>query len=153
MAARINAVMMPCFVALSGILPQDQAIAEIKRSFEKSYGKRGRTVVERNNAAVDAALAQLHEVPCPPPSHPVNTSDPPCRRTLPTSWPVTAARMLAGDGDRLPVSALCQSTAHSPQARRVTRSVSWPPRSPSGIRSCASTAPSARWCAHMPPSA
>ena len=65
MAARINAVMMPCFVALSGILPQDEAIVEIKRSFERSYGKRGRTVVERNNAAVDAALAQLHEVPVP----------------------------------------------------------------------------------------
>ncbi len=106
MAARINAVMMPCFMALSGILPQEQAIAEIKRSFEKSYGKRGRTVVERNNAAVDAALAALHEVPVPVGV----TSRHHLREVVPVDAPDfvarVTARMLAGEGDLLPVSAL-----------------------------------------------
>jgi pyruvate-ferredoxin/flavodoxin oxidoreductase len=106
MAGRINAVMMPCFFALAGILPRDAAIAEIKSSFEKTYGKRGSAVVERNNAAVDAALAQLHEVTVPDRV----TATTGMRPSVPEGSPDFVARvtatMLAGEGDRLPVSAL-----------------------------------------------
>ena len=56
---RINTVMQPCFFALSGILPADKAVAEIKASVTKAYGKRGHTIVDRNFAAIDAALANL----------------------------------------------------------------------------------------------
>ena len=47
--------MQPCFFYLSGVVPQDEAIPKIKKSIEYAYGKRGRTVVERNFRAVDAA--------------------------------------------------------------------------------------------------
>ena len=56
---RINSVMQTCFFALSRILPQEQAIAQIKLAVEKSYSKRGRAVVERNIAAIDSTLARF----------------------------------------------------------------------------------------------
>ena len=123
MAARINAVMMPCFVALSGILPQDQAIAEIKRSFEKSYGKRGRTVVERNNAAVDAALAELHEVHVPSAVTSRQHLRPPVPADAPDFVARVTARMLAGDGDRLPVERVA-SRRHLPHRHGALREAS-----------------------------
>ncbi|MBI5028682.1 MAG: 2-oxoacid:acceptor oxidoreductase family protein, partial [Actinobacteria bacterium] len=60
---RINTVMQPCVFYLSGVLPADEAVAAIKESIEKTYGRRGRTVVERNFAAVDAAIAALRPLP------------------------------------------------------------------------------------------
>ncbi len=51
---RINTIMQTCFFAISGVLPQEEAIAEIKKAIEKTYGKRGEIVVRQNFAAVDA---------------------------------------------------------------------------------------------------
>ena len=65
MGGRINTIMQTCFFAISGVLPRDEAIAQIKKAIEKTYGKRGATVVQRNYAAVDATLAHLHEVTVP----------------------------------------------------------------------------------------
>ena len=106
MGRRINTVMQPCFFALSGVLPTDQALAAIRARIEVTYAKAGPVVVERNLAAVDAALAALHEVPVP------ITASAGAHR--PARVPVTApdfvtrvtARLLAGEGDLLPVSAL-----------------------------------------------
>jgi pyruvate-ferredoxin/flavodoxin oxidoreductase len=106
MGNRINTVMQPCFFQLSGVLPADEAIARIKASVEKTYGRRGRAVVERNFAAIDAALAELHHVDVPTQA----LGDRPMAIQVPDHAPdfvtqVTAV-LLAGDGDRLPVSAL-----------------------------------------------
>jgi len=62
MGGRINTIMQTCFFGISGILPREEAIAHIKKSIEKTYGKRGPEVVRRNCEVVDQALAQLHEV-------------------------------------------------------------------------------------------
>ncbi len=103
---RINTVMQPCFFYLSGVVPQDQAIAKIKASVEETYGKRGRTVVERNFAAIDAAISALHELPIPA------VADGRAQRLtgLPAAAPEfvrsVTQRMLQGEGDLLPVSAL-----------------------------------------------
>src|SRR5450631_3475815 len=103
---RINTVMQPCFFALSGILPQEEAIEAIRRSVEKTYGRRGHEVVERNLAAVDQSLAELHELTVPARV----TSTTPLREVVPAGAPdfVTrvTARILAGEGHLLPVSAL-----------------------------------------------
>ena len=56
MGGRINTIMQTCFFAISGVLPRDEAIAAIKHAIEKTYGKRGEAVVQKNFAAVDAAL-------------------------------------------------------------------------------------------------
>ncbi len=105
LGSRINTVMQPCFFALSGVLPAAQAIELVKASVTKAYGRRGRSVVERNHAATDRALDALHEVPLG-----AATSSITMRHGLPAAAPafvqhVTAA-MLAGQGDLLPVSAL-----------------------------------------------
>lgn len=65
MGARINTVMQTCFFAISGVLPRDEAIAAIKHAIEKTYGKRGESVVQKNFAAVDATLANLSQVRIP----------------------------------------------------------------------------------------
>ena len=65
MGGRINTVMQTCFFAISGVLPRDEAIAAIKHSIEKTYGKRGESIVRKNFAAVDSSLENLHEVKVP----------------------------------------------------------------------------------------
>ena len=56
MGGRVNTIMQTCFFAISGVLPREEAIEAIKHSIEKTYGKRGESVVKKNFAAVDAAL-------------------------------------------------------------------------------------------------
>ncbi len=65
MGSRINTIMQTCFFAISGVLPKDEAITAIKDAIKKTYGKRGEIVVKKNYAAVDQALAHLHEVEVP----------------------------------------------------------------------------------------
>jgi pyruvate-ferredoxin/flavodoxin oxidoreductase len=106
MGKRINTVMQPCFFALSGVLPADEAIAAIKQSIEKTYAKRGREVVERNWAAVDAALGALAKVDVPAVPAGELRRRPPVPAGAPDFVQRVTARLLAGEGDLLPVSAL-----------------------------------------------
>ena len=41
LGVRINTIMQTCFFALAGVIPVEEAIAKIKVSIEKTYGKRG----------------------------------------------------------------------------------------------------------------
>ncbi len=106
MGGRINTVMQTCFFAISGVLPRDEAIASIKHSIEKTYGKRGETIVRKNFAAVDSALEHLHEVKVPD----AITSHFELRPSVPAGAPDFVKRvegpMISGDGDLLPVSAM-----------------------------------------------
>lgn len=102
MGRRINTVMQTCFFAISGILPQEQAIAAIKHAVEKTYGRKGRRIAEFNYRAIDRTVACLHRVTLPEPASPAAESargkaadDFIHRVTLP---------LIAGHGDRLPVS-------------------------------------------------
>ncbi len=65
MGTRINTIMQTCFFAISGVLPREEAIEQIKKAIKKTYGKRGEAVVQKNFAAVDAALAHLEKVEVP----------------------------------------------------------------------------------------
>ncbi len=106
MGNRINTVMQTCFFAISGVLPREEAIAQIKKAIQKTYGKRGEAVVQKNYAAVDAALAHLHEVQ--PPDAITATFD--ILPAIPAAAPAfvrdVLGAMAAGHGDLLPVSAL-----------------------------------------------
>jgi pyruvate-ferredoxin/flavodoxin oxidoreductase len=53
MGRRINTIMQTCFFAISGVLPRDEAIAQIKKAIEKTYGKKGDEIVQMNFRAVD----------------------------------------------------------------------------------------------------
>ena len=59
MGPHINTVMQACFFAVSGVLPREEAIARIRASIHKTYGRKGEAVVARNLAALDASLDHL----------------------------------------------------------------------------------------------
>jgi pyruvate-ferredoxin/flavodoxin oxidoreductase len=65
LGGRINTVMQVCFFALSGVMAVDVAIEQVKGAIAKSYAKRGQAIVDRNFAAVDAALAGLRKALVP----------------------------------------------------------------------------------------
>jgi pyruvate-ferredoxin/flavodoxin oxidoreductase len=106
MGGRINTVMQPCFFSLSDVLPQERALVAIRDSIEHSYGKRGRVVVRRNLAAVDASLHALHRVEPPAEASSDRAIGVPIPDDAPDFVKRVTARMLAGEGDQLPVSAL-----------------------------------------------
>lgn len=106
MGRRINTIMQTCFFALSGVLPKDEAISEIKKAIEKTYGKRGRLVVEQNFAAVDAALDHLYEVNVPAEATSDFERPPIVPEYAPEFVQSVTARIIEGLGDHLPVSAL-----------------------------------------------
>ena len=105
MGSRINTVMQPCFFQLAGILPPDEAITRIKGFVEKTYAKRGEAVVARNFAAIDRSLERLAHVALGS-----VTGDVDATTVVPDDAPDFVARitsrLMAGDGDLLPVSAL-----------------------------------------------
>jgi pyruvate-ferredoxin/flavodoxin oxidoreductase len=105
LGGRINTIMQVCFFAISGVLPREEAIARIKGAVEKSYGRRGAEVVRRNFAAVDAALAGLHEVPVPQDGSVGLPRPALVAPAAPDFVKRVTAMMLAGKGDLLPVSA------------------------------------------------
>jgi pyruvate-ferredoxin/flavodoxin oxidoreductase len=98
LGARVNTVLQPCFFALADVLPRDEAITAIKDAIEKTYGKRGRLVVDRNFAAVDLALAALHEVDVPDQAEAGQGGST-------SGVPAFVRELIAGRGDELPVSA------------------------------------------------
>jgi pyruvate-ferredoxin/flavodoxin oxidoreductase len=106
MGNRINTVMQTCFFAISGVLPREEAIAQIKKAIQKTYGKRGEAVVQKNYAAVDAALAHLHEVKLPDAVTATFDILPVIPAAAPNFVHYVLGAMAAGHGDRLPVSAL-----------------------------------------------
>ncbi|MGZ4637401.1 pyruvate:ferredoxin (flavodoxin) oxidoreductase, partial [Oryzihumus sp.] len=106
LGTRINTVMQPCFFHLSGVLPETEVVAKIKAAVEDAYGKRGRAVVERNFAAIDRAIAEMVEVEVPAQAEGDIHRLPPLPDAAPDFVRTVTARMLAGEGDLLPVSAL-----------------------------------------------
>ena len=106
MGARMNTIMQTAFFAISGILPKEQAISQIKHAIEKTYGKRGEAVVKKNFAAVDETIQNLFEVKVPT----TVTAKTSRRRPVPAAAPEFVQNvigpMLLFDGDDLPVSAM-----------------------------------------------
>ena len=106
LGARINTIMQPCFFALSGILPQEEALEAIRQSVRDTYSKRGREVVDRNLAAVGRAVAAMAKVTVPDQVTSTVGLRPPVPPDVPDFVARVTARILAGEGDLLPVSAL-----------------------------------------------
>jgi pyruvate-ferredoxin/flavodoxin oxidoreductase len=105
MGGRMNTIMQTAFFAISGILPREAAIAEIKHSIEKTYGKRGEAVVKKNFEAVDATIANLYEV-----NVPVEITSKTARRlSVPREAPEfvrdVLGEIIGANGDNIPVSA------------------------------------------------
>jgi pyruvate-ferredoxin/flavodoxin oxidoreductase len=113
MGGRINTIMQTCFFAISGVLPRDEAIAEIKKAIKKTYGKRGDVVVQQNYVAVDQTLENLYEVDVAGAvasygtnGHTPITMRPPVPEAAPIFVREVLGQMIARSGDDIPVSAL-----------------------------------------------
>ena len=106
MGNRINTVMQPCFFRLANVLPPDEAIARIKDFVAATYAKRGDEVIARNFAAIDRSLAALRHVPLGEAPEVVMPAGLALPADVPDFVATVTARLIAGDGDLLPVSAL-----------------------------------------------
>jgi pyruvate-ferredoxin/flavodoxin oxidoreductase len=106
MGTRINTIMQTCFFAISGVLPRDEAIEQIKKAIYKTYGKRGEAVVQKNYAAVDHALAHLEKVKLPAAVSSSFDLIPPISAHAPKFVRDVLGEIAGGHGDQLPVSAI-----------------------------------------------
>ena len=105
MGTRINVVMQAAYFKISGVLPEATAVEYMKKFIEKSYGKKGADVVQKNINTIDLALAAVHEVKYPDHTEgdlhmkfAMKSDDPFVRDVL--------GAMAAQRGDKLPVSKL-----------------------------------------------
>ncbi len=103
---RVNTVLQTCFFALTDLLPTPDAVDAVKAAITATYGRFGETVLARNMAAVDAALDGLAPLVHPGRVTASAHRRPPVPPEAPDFVQRVTARMLAGEGDLLPVSAL-----------------------------------------------
>jgi pyruvate-ferredoxin/flavodoxin oxidoreductase len=106
MGTRINTIMQTCFFAISGVLPREEAIEQIKKAIKKTYGKRGEAVVQKNFAAVDHALAHLEKVELPATAESNFDIVGVISGKAPKFVHDVLGKIAAGQGDLLPVSAI-----------------------------------------------
>jgi len=103
LGGRINMVMQTAFFKLSKVLPVDDAIDYLKKAIEKTYGKKGKNIVEMNWKAVDEALNNINEINYPDdwanltPEHPETHDEPEFVSEV-------MRPMIAQQGDKLPIS-------------------------------------------------
>ena len=62
---RINTILQSAFFKLANIIPIDDAVKYMKDAVIKSYGSKGEKVVNMNNAAIDAGVQNVIEIPVP----------------------------------------------------------------------------------------
>ncbi|HMU45438.1 MAG TPA: pyruvate:ferredoxin (flavodoxin) oxidoreductase [Chitinophagaceae bacterium] len=104
MGSRINTIMQTCYFALSGVLPKDDAIKQIKKAIEKTYFKKGQKVIDQNFKAVDATLENLFEVKYSQKASAKEVDLFTVSPKAPDFVKEVTAKMMAGHGDELPVS-------------------------------------------------
>ncbi|MCB9250447.1 MAG: pyruvate:ferredoxin (flavodoxin) oxidoreductase [Ignavibacteriales bacterium] len=104
MGARINTIMQTCFFAISGVLPKDEAITQIKNAIKKTYGGKGEIVVKKNFEAVDGTLANLYKIDVPDHVTSQIARPPVVSDKAPDYVKNTLAMMMKGKGDLVPVS-------------------------------------------------
>jgi len=105
LGGRINMIMQTVFFKLAGVLPVDEAVAQLKKAIEKAYGKKGEKIVRMNYAGVDAALdpENLHQIDVP--ADWASATGQPGQPEMPRWVLDVMLPMVLQEGDRLPVSA------------------------------------------------
>jgi pyruvate-ferredoxin/flavodoxin oxidoreductase len=123
LGSRINVIMQTAFFKISNIIPLDTALAEIKDAIVKSYGKSGEKVVKMNNAAVDVALENIHEV-TPGVVGGTLRIHGAIEGEAPAFIKNTTAAIIEGKGSALPVSAMpCDGTFPTGTAKYEKRNI------------------------------
>ena len=104
MGKRINTIMQTCFFSISGILPGEVAIKAIKDAVEKTYGRKGKRLIELNFKAIDETLANLHKVSVPEETNASFDLAEPVPITAPDFVRKVTGEIIASRGDQIPVS-------------------------------------------------
>ncbi|MDR1009470.1 MAG: pyruvate:ferredoxin (flavodoxin) oxidoreductase, partial [Rickettsiales bacterium] len=105
MGRRINTIMQTSFFHLAGVIPSDAAIKAIKKAIEKTYAKKGQEIVDMNFKAVDSTVAGIHELKIPATANGKPRPSPVAKGATKFVSEVEA-KIIAGEGNALPVSAL-----------------------------------------------
>jgi pyruvate-ferredoxin/flavodoxin oxidoreductase len=150
LGAHVNVVMQSAFFAISGVLPREEAIEQIKKSIRKSYGKKGEAVVKKNCDAVDASLAALSQVAIPATD---TTLAPPAFASAAATGNAfidnVTMPLIEGKGEELPVSAFPvdgvwpTGTASLEKRSIATEIPIWNPDACTQCNQCASICPHA----------
>ncbi|MCL4549933.1 MAG: pyruvate:ferredoxin (flavodoxin) oxidoreductase [Bacteroidetes bacterium] len=104
MGSRVNTIMQTCFFAISGILPKDEAIEQIKKSIKKTYGAKGEEIVKKNFEAVDHTLDNLFKIDVPAEATSSIQIPPTVSPKAPDYVRNVLAKMMEGKGDQVKVS-------------------------------------------------
>jgi pyruvate-ferredoxin/flavodoxin oxidoreductase len=105
MGSRINSILQTCFFAISNIMPKDAAIAAIKNAVKKTYGKKGEVVVQKNFDAIDKTLENLCLIDYATLAFGHIEITPAVTDDAPDFVKNVLGKIIAGEGDELPVSA------------------------------------------------
>jgi pyruvate-ferredoxin/flavodoxin oxidoreductase len=106
LSGRTNTILQTCFFALSGVLPLRTAVDRIKRSIRERYARQGEKILQANDAAVDRAIGELHQVAVPDRATSIIDLTQLVPDTAPDFVRSVTAKLLVDHGDRLPVSAM-----------------------------------------------
>ncbi|RPJ08510.1 MAG: pyruvate:ferredoxin (flavodoxin) oxidoreductase [Spirochaetaceae bacterium] len=106
MGGRINIIMQTAFFKISGILPEDQAVDLIKKYIQKSYGKKGKDIVDKNIKTIDMSLDGVHEVKYPQTASSKHKMLAPVPSDSPKFVKEVIGEIIAGRGEKLKVSQL-----------------------------------------------
>lgn len=105
MGSRINSILQTCFFAISNVMPKDKAITYIKNAIQKTYGRKGDEIVQKNFNAVDKALENLSLIDYSTFTIGHKATNPAISGEAPNFVQKVLSRIIAGEGDELPVSA------------------------------------------------
>lgn len=105
MGSRINSILQTCFFAISNVMPKDEAITYIKNAIKKTYGRKGEAVVQKNFDAVDKTLENLAFIDYSNYAIGEKEIENAISGNAPKFVEDVLAKIIAGEGDELPVSA------------------------------------------------
>ncbi|MBR0114297.1 MAG: pyruvate:ferredoxin (flavodoxin) oxidoreductase [Firmicutes bacterium] len=105
LGSRINMIMQAAFFKLANVIPVEDAVKYLKESVEKTYGKKGKDVVEMNWKAIDAGCNALVKVNVPE-SWKTAVDTKPAEEKKTNEWvEKIMVPMNRQEGNKLPVSA------------------------------------------------
>ncbi|NMB07957.1 MAG: pyruvate:ferredoxin (flavodoxin) oxidoreductase [Tissierellia bacterium] len=104
LGGRTNMIMQSAFFKLAEVLPLDEAIAHLKSSIQRDYGKYGENVVEMNNKAVDMAIEKLVKIDIPETWKNAKDEEIKEEKEVPEFIRDVVIPMNRQEGDKLPVS-------------------------------------------------
>ena len=121
MGNRINTIMQVAFFACAKVLPFDEALDAICSAVRKTYARKGEAVVQKNLRAIDATLANLHEIAVTNGQVIAEEGE---QSNAPAFVRDVLFEIIGGRGDALPVSAMpCDGTFPTATAQYEKRNL------------------------------